>query len=75
MAGQPQLVIYQSSKGKFASSTRKPKERCAHISVELCFVLPMPTCYTVYTIFKIENLVVWFGLEVIFIFVLGFIPS
>lgn len=61
MAGQAQLVIYQSSKGEFAKNTRKSKERCAHISVELCFVLSMPTCYTVYTIFKIENLVgfVW----------------
>lgn len=35
MAGQAQLVMYQSSKGEFASS-RKPKERCAHISVEFC---------------------------------------
>lgn len=69
MAGQAQLVIYQSSKGGFASSTRKSKERCAHISVEFCFVLSMPTCYTVYTlytIFKMENLVSWFGLGVIF---------
>lgn len=37
MAGQRQLVIYQSSKGEFASSTRKSKERCAHISVEFWF--------------------------------------
>lgn len=53
-------------KGGICKEHQKVKERCAHISVEFCFVLSMPTCYTVYTIFKMENLVGLFGLGVIF---------
>lgn len=74
MAGQAQLVIYQSSKGEFAKNTRKSKERCAHISVKFCFFVSANLLRCLHN-FQIENLVDLFRLGVIFILVLGFIPS